>query len=166
MTESTKRAESELERRLMAQAIGIADGSILSELFDLGLTAETVALLPVIPLVQVAWANGSVGGDERRLIYQVAEMAGVERGGSAWERLGGWLGERPPDDFFERALRVLRATLDTLPPDHAVARKRDLLAFCTRVAEASGRVTGFLALHRSIRPAEQDLLGKIAATLE
>jgi hypothetical protein len=165
VTESRHHAETEAERRRLAQAVGTLDPTVLRDLQDLGITAETVALLHVIPLVHVAWANGSVGGDERKLIFEIALLSGIEQDNPAGRQLTQWLDDCPPDEFFEKALRVLRATLDALPPEQAAGRKRDLLSFCTRIAQASGRITGLLAIQRSIRDTEQNLLDRIAATL-
>ncbi|HMX27796.1 MAG TPA: hypothetical protein PKC13_19550, partial [Blastocatellia bacterium] len=63
-----ERVAREEERRQMAEAIGVADEEVLEALQDLGYHADTVKLLSVIPLVQVAWAEGGVSDAERELI--------------------------------------------------------------------------------------------------
>ena len=62
---------------------------MLRELQVLGFTPETVALLPLVPLVQMAWAEGGVSDAERRLILQFARTRGIEEGSGADRQLAG-----------------------------------------------------------------------------
>ena len=52
---------------------------MLQELEALGFTPDTVSLLPLVPIVQVAWAEAGVSDDERKLIVQFAR-GGISRG--------------------------------------------------------------------------------------
>ena len=47
-------------RRDMGARIGSDDPDMLQELQALGFTPDTVILLPMIPVVQMAWADGRV----------------------------------------------------------------------------------------------------------
>jgi hypothetical protein len=156
------RQQAEAERQQMAEALGLADDEILRELQALGYTRETVSLLHLAPLVQVAWAEGKVTEGERRLIHDLARSRGIEAGSPVDQRLTGWLDERPAEDFFERTLRIIRALLQALPPDERAARRRDLLSHCAQVATASGGLLGY----GKVSEAEQTLLDRIAAELE
>ena len=51
---------------------GLSDPGLLQELQSLGFTTDTVALLPLVPLVQVAWADSGITPAERDLIVQIA----------------------------------------------------------------------------------------------
>ena len=53
-------AESDASRQAMEQTTGIHDPVLLQELEALGFTPDTVSLLPLVPIVQVAWAEGGV----------------------------------------------------------------------------------------------------------
>jgi len=46
---------------------GLADPSAQAELHDLGFTPDTVVLLPLVPVVETAWAEGGVSAAERAL---------------------------------------------------------------------------------------------------
>ena len=156
------RQQAEAERQQMAEALGLADDEILRELQALGYTRETVSLLHLAPLVQVAWAEGKVTEGERRLIHDLARSRGIEAGSPVDQRLTEWLDERPAEDFFERTLRIIRALLQALPPDERAVGRRDLLSHCAQVAAASGGFLGF----GNVSEAEQALLDRIAAELE
>ena len=65
-------AAAERDKRDMGAKIGIDDPETLQELQALGFTPDTVILLPLVPVVQMAWADGSVAAKERALILELA----------------------------------------------------------------------------------------------
>ena len=54
-----ERSSAARERKELAAETGIADDEILLLLQQLGYTRDTVSILHLVPLVQVAWASGS-----------------------------------------------------------------------------------------------------------
>jgi len=76
-------------REALSSTSGLTDPDLLRELADLGFTPETVVLLPLVPIVQVAWAEGGVSAAERDLIVSLARARGVEAGGPADQQLTG-----------------------------------------------------------------------------
>ncbi len=156
----------ESERLEMASALGTADADIVSALQELGYTPATVPLLYLVPLIQVAWAEGSVSKHERTLILEAAHARGIEFGSTAYECLSEWLDARPTEEFFERTLRVISALLETLPPEQRENSKRDLVSYCAKVAEASGGFIGFLGSSHRVCTEERELLARIATELE
>src|SRR5882724_5304699 len=65
-----QRGAAEAARSGMASALHTSDPQILEDLRQLGYNADTVKLLFAVPLVQVAWASGSVSAKERKLILE------------------------------------------------------------------------------------------------
>lgn len=53
-----------------------------------------------------------------------------------------------------------------LPLDQREVSKRDLVLYCTQIAEASGGIMGFVGLGRSICREEEEILRQIATELE
>lgn len=155
--------EVETERRQMGDAAGIADDSILRDLQKLGYNRETVVLLNLTPLVNVAWSDGSMTGEERKLILEAAQQEGVEEGGPGWLQLAAWLNDRPSEEFFDSTLHAIRAALEALPPEEGERRKHELIERCTRIAAASG---GVLGLGSKISGVERSLIARIAAELK
>lgn len=158
-----ERSAVEAERGAMAKSIGVADEKILADLQALGYKRDTVALLHLVPLVEMAWAEGGVEQRERELIYEAARLRGIESGTPAYQQLNDWLTRRPSEEFFQKTLRVIRAMIQSLPKDEQQESKRDLVAYCTRIAAASG---GILGLGNKTSAAEKKLLEKIAGELE
>jgi hypothetical protein len=155
-----RRAEEEADRRRLAEKTGVADAEILQDLRDLGYTPETVMLLHLVPLVQVAWAEGSVSESERRLILQAAHARGIEPESAAGRQLSEWLETRPSDTFFEKTLRAIRAMLQAGPDSEQATR--DLLSYCSAIASASGGILGF----GKVSEDEKALLARITSELE
>lgn len=60
-------------------AAGAADQDLLHGLLDLGYTSDTVVLLPLVPLVQIAWANREVSSRELERIRELLTCAALTR---------------------------------------------------------------------------------------
>lgn len=105
---------------------------------------ELEKLLPLVPLVQVAWAEGHITKRERQIILQAAERSGIKPDTPAFERLNDWLELHPTDDFYHESLELLSANLQHLPREDRTLLKLDLLSDCALIAEASGGGRGFV----------------------
>jgi hypothetical protein len=152
-----ERAAAEAERRKLGEALQTTDPQLLEDLQALGYTAETVKLLFAVPLISVAWADGSMSARERSLILELAKIDDQGQG-AAQKQLTEWLDKRPSEAFFEGSLRAIRSLLAAGPAD----AKRDLLSSCVRIAEASGGILGL----GSISGAERAAMERIAAEIE
>jgi hypothetical protein len=132
----------------LAAKLRVDDPELLRRVAELGLTRETGAAILLAPLVQVAWAEGSVTDRERAVVFEVAARRGIEPGSAPREQLEAWLQQRPPDALFETALLVIEAGLAILTPEEQGQRRREILTAATRVAEASGgRLAKLLRIH-------------------
>jgi hypothetical protein len=152
-----QQARQELEARS-----GIHDSAMLQELEALGFTPETVSLLPLVPIVQVAWAEGGISEDERRLIIQFARQRGIAPGSEPDQKLAEWLKTQPSEVVFSRATRLIRAMLDDQSSGQQELKIDDLIRRCEEIAAASGGVLGF----RKISADERALLGQIESALK
>jgi hypothetical protein len=157
-----RRNAKQEERQELAEAVGVVDEEILATLEELGYTRDTVKLLHLVPLAQIAWASGSVTPREREMVLRLCEWRGVEKDSPAWEQLNKWLDERPSDDFFLKTLRIIRHLLDVQTAKEQVASRTDLISFCIRIANASG---GFLGVGSKVSAEEQMALDKIVEEL-
>ena len=61
-----ERAKIEQQLRELGEQVGITDPEVSRELAELGFTPETVKLLPLMPVLEVAWAEGGVTDAERK----------------------------------------------------------------------------------------------------
>jgi hypothetical protein len=82
----------QLERRQQLKHVSdIRDEALLDRLLGLGITAESLAALGMVPLVWVAWADGEVAVEERDRIVAMAQAAGIEPHNGRYPLLEHWL---------------------------------------------------------------------------
>ena len=153
-------AASERARAEMGEKTGLTDPEMLRQLDALGFTPDTVALLPLVPAVQMAWAEGGVSAAERRLILELARARGIEEGGAADRRLTAWLDDRPGEGVFALAMRLIRAMLASSEQPGLTAD--DLVKDCEAIAAASGGVFGI----NRVSGEERQLLTTLAEQLK
>jgi hypothetical protein len=157
-----RRGEEAAGRRQLAERSGVADEDILTDLQALGYTPETVMLLHLVPLVQMAWAEGSVSEGERALIVEAARSRGIAEGSEADRQLAAWLATRPSDEIFATTLRAIGAILQASPAGERDKSRSDLLAYCTAIASASGGILGL----GKVSEQERQLLARISQEIE
>ena len=159
---AAERAKAELgeARAALSQKAGITDPELLAELEALGFTPDTVVLLPLVPVVQMAWAEGGVSAAERDLIVQLARSRGIEPGSAADQRLADWLAARPSQQVFAGATRLISAMLAA--PGAQTLTADELVKHCESIAAASG---GILGVNR-ISAEERRLLTALATQLK
>ena len=161
LIEKMRRVAAATEARAeMAKQTGLTDPEMLQELEALGFTPETVGLLPLVPVVQMAWAEGGVTPAERSLIVKLARARGIQEGGAADRQLSDWLDRRPGEHVFTHATRLIRAMLAA--PGHGDLTAEALVEHCEAIAAASG---GILGMNR-VSAEERQLLATLAAELK
>ena len=114
-----KAAAAVREREALEAKTGLHDPELLKDLQELGFTADTVSLLPLMPLLQVAWAEGGVSPQERRLIVDLARRRGITDGSPADAQLSEWLTRSPDTSVFRRAERLIAAVLAAITAEVA-----------------------------------------------
>jgi hypothetical protein len=146
------------QKEALAAASGITDAAVLEQLAALGLTSETLAALSLVPLVEVAWADGSLDAKEQSALLTAAEQAGLSKNGASYRLLEEWLRERPSPKLLETWKAYVAILSNTLNDQAKQALKQDLLERARLVAEAAG---GFLGLGKRISSAEQAVLTEL-----
>lgn len=151
------KANEVARREKLAAALKTSDEAILHRGVELGLTGESAKVLHLLPLVHVAWADGSVTAKERLLILQAAEAHGSKPGDEAMTLLTTVLEKRPAQAWLDGVHDLL----------HAVTRSggshaKNIVELCTDVARASG---GFLGFGGKVDDAERKFIEQFATSL-
>jgi hypothetical protein len=152
-----KAAAAEEARRSLGEESGIQDPEILREIAQLGFDAGTVSLLPLIPILQVAWAEGTVSPPERALILDVARHRGIQEGSPADQQLTEWLAHSPSPEVFSRAGRLIAAMLTAGGGKAQDLSADDLVKYCESIAAASGGILGLGKVSSSERAAIEQI---------
>ena len=148
---------AEATREALGKASGITKETVLDNLMELGIRAETVAALSIVPLVEVAWADGAVDAKERRAIV---DRAGVARDSTAGALLEAWLDRRPDPKLLTAWTQLVQAMSEQLGPDGAARLKTDLLDRARAVAAATG---GLFGVGSKVSASEAAILAKLEA---
>lgn len=128
--------------------------SLAERIAALGFTGEKLKVFDLLPLVHVAWADGSVSRKERAAVLDIVRARGIEPGSEAFRTVESLLEERPSQTFFDQSLGLLREAVGG-------ARAANLVDLCVQVAAASG---GFLNIG-SISGEERQMIEGIARQL-
>ncbi len=155
-------AALEARKKDLMEMAGIRDHAVVDELIRLNISGETVVALFLIPLIEVAWADGRVDQKEREAVIQAAEGQGVAKEGPAHELLENWLRERPEAGLMDLWKSYARALVSDLEEEARAGLRKDLIGRARAVAEAAG---GFLGLGNKVSQAERRVLEELEQAL-
>jgi hypothetical protein len=155
-------AEANRAQSEMSAKTGLNDPALIAELGALGFTPETISVLPLVPLIQMAWAEGGVTPQERTLLVTLARGRGIAEGSAADRQLADWMAHRPSPNLFASATRLIRAMIDTGVAEGGTMSADDLIKYAESMAAVSGGFLGF----RKISSEERETLAKLAAALK
>lgn len=130
---------------------------VAAEALALGFDGDTARILPLVPLIQMAWIDGNVSKKERERLNSLAANFGIEADSSAGEFLEMLINERPSDTFFGRVTQLVARMIDEDPEFWS---SESLISLCLEIAETSG---SFFNLRDPINEDERDLLKAFAS---
>jgi len=150
--DSEPKLSPELIRRgELALASGISDEAMLRILLDLDVETSVLTALSLVPLVEVAWADGKMDPEERTAILEASADQGIAPGTSAHDLLASWLDHLPRPELFEAWRSYIEAVLEPLTPGEREELRVGLVERARRVAEAAGGILGLGAISGSER---------------
>lgn len=155
LQELREAADHEQDVAALKRVSRIQDTNVLEEMLAVGVSAETLRALTLVPTVHVAWANGYIERAEREAIFRAAEGVGIAPASATGQLVGSWL-EHPPEPMLMQAWRDYVAALkDVL--ESATYRQlcEETVDAARGVARSAG---GFLGIHAVSVAEERALL--------
>ena len=149
---------AQTSREALAKAAGIGNPAVVDKLLELGVKAETVAALALVPLVEVAWADGDLDRRERGAILDRARESGLAAGSLEHALLEAWLDRRPDPKLLTAWTHLVRGVSEQLGREESVRLKANLLDRARAVATASG---GVLGMGSKVSSAEAAMLARL-----
>jgi len=140
----TKSDEIQLRNQL-AEIAPIHEIEVLDELIRAGITAESFVALTLLPLVRVAWADGSIQDRERVAILKAAAAEGIAVDSANYRLLEGWLDERPEPTLLEAWRDYTVALTRELDAASLAAIRRITMDRARRIADSSGGILGLVS---------------------
>ncbi len=154
--------ESKERKKALSEASGIANEELLDQLDALDIRCETLAALSLVPMIAVAWADGTIDPKERRAVITAAEQKGIEPEHPGHQLLEGWLRQKPDGAMLAVWKDYVAALTEVLNDTAIAALKYEVLGRARSVAEAAG---GLLGLGSKISKSEQAVLTELEEAL-
>jgi hypothetical protein len=141
----------------LAEVSGIKNERILEKLIELNIRPETLTSLSLIPLVEIAWADGNVDEKEKKEVLACAEKMGFPKGSSDHEILTQWMTHRPSKELLNAWIHYMQGLCEKLSHIDRAELKNELIDNVRAIASSSG---GFMGIG-SISKSESDMLTKL-----
>jgi hypothetical protein len=122
----------------LAQA-GIQDSSLIEHLTKAGFDSDSARALYLLPLVDVAWADGRVQKEEQSEILGLMEKAGISKDSKAYAQMIRWMEKGPSDQSFLQARSLLEPIVAELKKSG-----KDVSSWVLEAAEKVAGVTNSL----------------------
>jgi hypothetical protein len=142
----------------LAAATGITDKMILSDLGKSDADIGAIAALGLIPLVEVAWADGRISPGESTAALKAAASMGVPEGSQAYALLEKWLANRPSHGAVAAWKEYVKALAKSWGRDRTRHIQKAIIGRATSVAQSAG---GILGLGAKVSAKEQAVLDEL-----
>lgn len=144
------------------EVTGVRDPQLLAALAELDMDIESLGMLTLIPMIQVAWASGRVEDNERYTLLQTLHGGrDVADDSVVHVLLEGWLKHEPTESMYRAWTRCVSEVEECLPAPLQQVFAEHIESLARQVAKSSG---GFFGLGRVCNN-ESDTLARIRATL-
>lgn len=157
-----EKAQAQEQRAAMREALRIDDEALIDHLLALGLSAETVLAMTLVPLAMVAWADGEIQAQEREAILKAAADEGVAPETLTGQMLETWLTRPLEPSLVEAWKRYTQAIWPALTPHERDEIRSVTFGRASAVAQAAG---GFLGLTSKVSAAERAALDELSRLL-
>jgi hypothetical protein len=145
-------------REALTQASGIHDLKVIDKLIELDISVKILSSIAIVPLVELAWADGEIDQKERDAVLAGAAENGMKKGSVDYELLEHWLSVRPPAKLLDAWMHYIQGLCQIMDPAECRSFKKEIMGRASKVAEASG---GLLGLALKISSQELAVLKKM-----
>lgn len=153
-------ADKKHSKEELQKLTGISNDQVLEALAALKLGGAATLVMSLYPILEVAWADGKIDEQERKVALDLANTIGLKPGSEAYGYLEKWLAEKPELAWFDLWANYVKALVAEMKADDKALLKATVLGRARVVAEVSG---GFLGLAWRVSQAEQRVLDKLDA---
>jgi len=122
--------------KTLSEISGITDEAILRKLIELDIQVEVLTTLSIVPLIEVAWADGKIDDREREEILKAAESFGILEGQTRRGLFEHWIQKQPPRGMIESWIFYMQGLSQLLTKNERRALKKDILQRARAIAEA------------------------------
>jgi len=157
LTENLRKMKALKEtKEALSQVSGIRDETILQKLVDLDVKPQTVASLALIPLIEVAWADGSVDEKEKNVVLKGAAKYVFGESQIDHDLLETWLDRKPGPELLAAWAQYVSELCGRLSAGEREKMRSEILDDIVKVARSSG---GFLGIGAISKKEKEMILG-------
>jgi len=149
-------------KEALARVSDIEDEAVLEKLVALNVKPETLAPFSLIPLIEVAWADGIVSGDEAVAILDSASAGGIKKGSIEYDLLKQWIQRKPAPELMGAWVHYAQDLCSKLAQTERDSLRGTIMSRAMRLAGVSGGVLGIGAVSAQ----EKAVLGKLEQALK
>jgi hypothetical protein len=153
----TKRDRDELKR-----LTGITSDEVLDRLMAVQVNGEMLTAFKLLPLVEIAWADGACDKREADAVISAAVNHGIPKDSQALDRIKDWLHRGPNPEARKAWLMYAQELRKVLSPAELKTFREDLLHTARAIAELSG---GIVSTFFTVSGGEKAVLKKITDAL-
>jgi hypothetical protein len=158
-----QRLNADEQQRVLAYSLGLTDELAAKGIAHLSTGLEVTAIMALLPMVEVAWSDGTVESTEKAAVLRGAAEVGLEFESPLYKFLESWLDRRPSPAALDAWHSYVKSFVKLVDPATAMKVKDAVMGRSERVAKAAG---GFLGFGNKISPAEQACLNDLAKTFD
>lgn len=149
-------------KETLSEISGITHSEVLDKLVELGVTPSLLSSLVILPLVEVAWADGEITDKEKAAILEGAANFGIVKESSNYHILEEWLKVRPAPRILKAWIHYVAGLRAVMNQQQLEQLKTDIFNRAKRIAESSGGVMGIA----KISSQEHAIIRKMEAVFE
>lgn len=146
-------------RDAIAEHTGITDVSVIEGLVQHGVSLDTFIAIYLIPMVLVAWADGTVHKEQLEVMQNYLHQKGINKDSPVFTLWSGWLKAKPQIDLEEAWMSFIRAYVTELDATARQALKKEVLGLSEDVADAAGGFFGLMA----VSPEERGVIRQLSS---
>lgn len=154
--------EKKVDKESIRKRTGIKNERLLDALVALNLSGDLLAAFNLLPLVEVAWADGAVDEREVRALMTALEQQGVLAGTAAHSRMEFAIKHGPDPEAKKLWYAYAEELKNTLSARELAEFRQDILDTARTVANVSG---GLLNIAFTVSPNEQRVLDAVEKAL-
>lgn len=151
----------QMDREELRKITGLDDDVLIDRLVDLHVRGEMLTAFKLLPLVEIARADGMLDHREAEAVEHAALRFGVTPG-PALDRLREWLRDGAGPEYRALWLRYAQDLRETLTTKHLDEFREDLLSTARGIAERSG---GVLNVFFNTSSAEKRIIEEVRSAL-
>ena len=150
------------DREELKRLTGITSEEVLDRLMGVEAKGEMLTAFKLLPLVEIAWADGTCDKREAEAVIQAAIKHGVPAHSQALERIKEWLHRGPNAEARKAWYMYAQELRKTLTPEELKTFREDLLKNAKDIAQISG---GIMNTIFTVSGSEKQVMKKMTEAL-